>query len=221
MSYTRGISYRAVQSLTLVAVAALVGGGYMGLRALAWHHEFDFARAAAGGSIAAAAVAAVVGALYLVFGGGLRRLQPDWLSVQLGALSGALLYGAYHTAAPLVGAHADPGWRLLQGAVDGLLIGAILGLGVSFVSRQPADLSRAGCIRYAALFVAVLCAAGVALIFGGFTNGLGTWAVVPLVLALRWGMAAYDRRQPAPPPSGDDHAFDSPYSDYQDSDALQ
>jgi hypothetical protein len=194
VAYTRGISYRAVQSLTLVAVAAFVGGGYMGLRALAWHHEFDFARAAAGGGVAAAALGAVVGALYLVFGGELRRLQPDWLSLQLGALLGALLYGAYHVSTPLVGASADPGWRLLQGGVDGLLIGAILGMGVAFVSRQPTDLSRAGCIRYIALFVAVLCAAGVALIFGGITNGIGTWAILPLILALRWGVSVYDRQ---------------------------
>jgi hypothetical protein len=207
----RGISYRAVQSLTLIAVAAFIGGGYMGLRALAWHHEFDFARAAAGGGIAAAGVGAVIGLLYLVFDGGLRRLQPDWLSLQLGALLGALVYGVYHVTSPLVGASSDPGWRLLQGGLDGVLIGLILGLGVSFVSHQPAELSRAGCVRYAALFVAVLCAAGVALILGQATNGIGTWSILPLMVALRWGVGVYNSRQaPREPPPYDP---DEMYSD--------
>ena len=59
-----------------------------------------------------------------------RLLSIDWLSLQFGALLGALLYGGYNAITPLTALSIGetPAWRALQGGVDGLWIGALLGV---------------------------------------------------------------------------------------------
>lgn len=191
---------RAVQGLTLIIAAVLMMGGYLGLRALVWREEYQIAAMIQSGLVVSVAVGGLIGVLYILFGAALwRLLRVDWLSLQFGALVGALMYGIYNAIVPLTpfSANETPAWRLLQGATDGLAIGLVLGVLVLLVSGRPLRLDRAGVTRYLILFVAVVLVAwGILLVkdWARLSDALALTLVLPLLVLLRLIVGRLDRR---------------------------
>jgi hypothetical protein len=191
---------RAVQGLTMMIVAVLIVGGYLGLRALVWRQEYQIATMIQSGLVVSVVVGGLVGVLYILFGSALwRLLSIDWLSLQFGALVGALLYGIYNAIAPLTpySTGETPGWRFLQGATDGLAIGLVLGVLVMLVSGRPLRLDRAGVTRYLILFVAVVLVAWVILLikeWARLSDALSLTLILPLMVLLKLVVNRLDRR---------------------------
>lgn len=152
-----GILYRFVQALTAALVFACVVCGYLGVRAIVWRHESELPALLTSALTITGIIALVLGVVYLIFGSRSLRLltQFDWMSVQLGLVVGMLLYGIYNAITPLLPTYAreEPMARLLQGAVDGALIGVFIGAIVALISPKPTLLTRGGIVRYAALFL--------------------------------------------------------------------
>jgi hypothetical protein len=193
------IVYRITQALTGIVIAAFGGGGYLGLRAVFWRQ--NSAEAILSGALAAALLFGVPSLLYVIIPYGLRRLRPDWVSIQIGALVGAVLYGGFNAVVPVAPASFQESamTRAVQGGIDGLLIGAVTGLIIAFVGGRSIEISRAGCVRYLTLFVLVVCAFWVALLvygLGGIFSQIAFWLLLPLLLlALKWGITYVDRRR--------------------------
>lgn len=184
--------YRLVQALTLTGLAALCAAGYLGLRALVWGRTADLGPSLASGAAVGALLGFPFALIYALFGRGLRF---DWMAIQLGALLGAGLYGAYVALLPPPGAAHDPAWRAVQGAVDGTLIGALAGAGAGFLNGAPVRLNRRGFLRFGYRFILTICIAGLALIVarqgGAFTAAALAGAVILLLLA-RWVLGRGD-----------------------------
>ncbi len=178
--------YRLVQALTLTGLTALCAAGYLGLRALAWGRTADLGLSLVSGVAIGALLGLPFALLYALFGRGVRF---DWMAAQLGALLGAGLYSAYVVLLPAPGAAHDPAWRAVQGAIDGMLIGALAGAGAGFLNGAPVRLNRRGFLRFGYRFILVICIAGLALIAarlgGAFTAIALAGAIIALLLA-RW-----------------------------------
>jgi hypothetical protein len=180
--------------------AVLLVGGYLGLRAVVWRQEYQIAAMIQSGMVVSVTVGGLLGVVYILFGSALwRLLGVDWLSLQFGALVGALLYGIYNAIAPLTpySTGETPGWRLLQGATDGLAIGLVLGVLVMLVSGRPLRMDRAGVTRYLILSVAVVLMAWVILLLKDWlrlSDALSLTLVLPLLLLLKLVVNRLDRR---------------------------
>ncbi|MDX2163777.1 MAG: hypothetical protein SF162_20850 [bacterium] len=207
---------RSIQALTFVIAACLIGGGYLALRAIVWHYESEAATAASIGVISAAVVSGCVAVLYVLLGQRVFAwisIQIDWMSVQLGMIGGAMLYGAYSLFASPVGTSADAGARALQGAMDGLVLGAFYGLLTFIASGRRVRISPNGLVGYCAVFVVLLCAvqlSGAVAAWGGVFRD-AAWAVtIPAVVAFtRLGVHLFMRKPlSAPKPVEPDPAPD-------------
>ncbi|MEO8397403.1 MAG: hypothetical protein ABI700_30685 [Chloroflexota bacterium] len=191
---------RAVQAITLTVMAVFIVGGFLGLRAVIWRQDYQIAAMIQSGILVSAAVGGALGIAYLLMGSLLWRvLNLDWLSLQFGALVGALIYGGYNAIAPLspYSASEQPLWRALQGGVDGLVIGVIVGGLVMIVSGRRLHLDRAGLTRYLILYVTVILLAWLILLVEGVvqvSGAVGLIIVVPLVFVLRLAVVWLDRR---------------------------
>ncbi len=206
---------RLVQGITAMLIAVCVVSGFLGLRAVVWRQDYQVVPMLESGIVASAAVAGGIGLLYVIFGSLLWRIvRIDWLSVQFGALVGALLYGGYNVLTPLtpISLTEAPIWRALQGGIDGLWIGAVVGAVVAFVSGRPLQFDRLRLTRYLALFVVVLLIAwisllGVSLIHLPETASLA--AAVPLLLILKLIASRFEiRSYGGDPPSGEPYNYD-------------
>jgi hypothetical protein len=191
---------RVVQVLTGVVVAACAVGGFLGFRALVWRQGYQVAAMVESGIIISLGVAGVIGLIYFFLGGLLGRLMSiDWLSVQFGALLGALVYGGYNAITPLtrLSVGESPAWRALQGGVDGVWIGALLGLATLFISARALHLDRAGLTRYVILYVTVILMAWLVLWLQTslrLPEVVGYIVAVPLLAVLRLAVGVLDRR---------------------------
>ncbi len=191
---------RIVEGVTATLIALCGVSGYLGLRAVVWRQDYMVAALIQSGIVVSLIVAGGVGVVYVLFGSwAWRVLRIDWLSIQFGALVGALIYGGYNAVTPLVPASRMefPAWRALQGGVDGLLIGMITGAAVLVISARPLRFDRFGLQRYLMLFVVV------ALIGGGivlsesvfhFGDAVGVGIALPLLIVLRLVVSRLDRR---------------------------
>ncbi len=191
---------RIVEGVTITLVTLCTVSGYLGLRAVVWRQDYMVAALIQSGIVVSVIVAGGVGAIYVLLGSwAWRVLRIDWLSIQFGAVLGALIYGGYNAVAPLVPASQmeAPAWRALQGGVDGLLIGALTGAAVMIISGRPLHFDRFGLQRYLLLFVTVV-------LFGGgiilsenvihFGDAVGIAAAVPLLIVLRLVVSWLDSR---------------------------
>ena len=191
---------RGVQAITMTLVAVCVVAGYLGLRALVWRQDYQVGAMVESGIIISALVGAALGIAYVVLGSLLwRLLAVDWLSLQVGALLGALIYGGYNAATPIspFSIGEAPIWRGLQGGIDGLLIGLIIGGLVTVVSGRPLRLDRAGLMRYLLLYLTVILLAWLVLLMESavhFPDAVGLIVAAPLVIVLRLAVAWLDRR---------------------------
>ncbi|MBK8023428.1 MAG: hypothetical protein IPK19_18860 [Chloroflexi bacterium] len=196
----RGPVQRLVEALSVVAIAVCGIAGFLGLRALAWGQDHLIPSMLVSGALLSGAVIGAVGLIYVLFGNLLLRLIAiDWLSVRFGALIGAILYAIYHTLAPLTPTEAAiaPERRALQGAVDGILIGVVLGLATNFVSARGLIFTRGGLTRYVLLFFVILLTLGIIVLVDSMVRLPDTalfFVVVPAVLALRLGVGLIDHR---------------------------
>ena len=194
---------------TLIALCAV--SGYLGLRAVVWRQDYMVAALIQSGIVVSLIVAGGIGVIYVLLGSwAWRVLRIDWLSLQFGAVVGALIYGGYNAITPLVPASRmeAPAWRALQGGVDGLLIGMITGAAVLIISARPLHFDRFGLQRYLMLFVVV------ALIGGGivlsesvfhFGDAVGIGIALPLLLVLRLVVNRLDHRYA---PAYEDYGYD-------------
>ncbi len=191
---------RVIQAITLMLVAVFVASGYLGLRALVWRQTFQVEGMFQTGLVIAGAAGVMLGAAYVLLGRGLwRLLRLDWLSLQFGAILGALLYGTYNAITPLspYSAGEPPLWRALQGGTDGLLIGLVLGAVVMVASQQPLHLDRGGLLRYLILFIAVVLLAWLVLLVESalrLPDAVVLILTVPLVAVLRIAVGWLDHR---------------------------
>ena len=191
---------RAVQAISLTVMAVLIVGGYLGLRAVVWRQDYQIAALIQSGILVSAAVGGALGIAYLLMGSLLwRMLGIDWLSLQFGAVVGAMVYGGYNALAPLTifSANEEPIWRALQGGVDGLVIGVVVGAVVMIVSGRRLHLDRAGLTRYLILYVTVILLAWLILLVEGVVHvsgAVGLIVAVPLVFVLRLAVVWLDRR---------------------------
>lgn len=191
---------RGIQAVTLALIAVFVTAGYLGLRALVWRQAFQVEGMFRTGLLIAGVGGSFVGAAYVLLGRGLWRLLGlDGLGLQFGALLGALFYGGYNAITPLspYSAGETPLVRAFQGGIDGLLIGLVLGLVVTIVSRQPLHLDRGGLLRYFILFVTVVLLAWLVLLVETVVHlpdVLTLILCVPLVFVLRLAVAWLDHR---------------------------
>ncbi len=191
---------RVIQVVTAVVIAACAVGGFLGLRALLWRHEYQVVAMIESGIVVSLGIAGVIGVVYFLIGDLLGRLLGvDWLSIQFGAILGALLYGGYNAITPLTSLSLSetPAWRALQGGVDGLWIGALLGWLTLVVSARSLHLDRAGLTRYLILYVTLILLAW--LILWGesllrLPEAVGVIVAVPLVAVLRLAVGWLDRR---------------------------
>jgi hypothetical protein len=197
-----GILYRFVQSLTGILLLACLICGYLGLRAIVWRHESELPIQLASGLAISSVIGTAMGLIYLVFGvHSLRALvRFDWMSVELGLVSGMLLYGIYNAISPLLPTYAreDVIARALQGAVDGALIGAFAGALVAIIGIRPTLLTTGGITRFIVLFLLTLGLLSVAVAIStqpGIPRNLGIWTLVPLVVVARLGVGLFDRIQ--------------------------
>ncbi len=191
---------RVIQVITGIVVAACAVGGFLGLRALVWRQEYHILAMIEAGIILSLGVTGVIGVAYFLLGDLLGRLLGiDWISIQFGAVLGALLYGGYNAITPLtmLSFGETPAWRALQGGVDGLWIGALLGWLTLFVSARPLHLDRAGLTRFLILYVTLILLAWLILWVGSNTrlpDVVGAVVAVPLVGVLRLAVGWLDRR---------------------------
>lgn len=191
---------RVIRVLTGVVIAACAVGGFLGFRALVWRQAYQVVAMVESGIVISLAVAGAIGVIYFLLGGLLARLMRiDWLSVQFGAALGALMYGGYNAIAPLtpLSRGESPAWRALQGGVDGLWIGAILGLATLFISARALTLDRAGLMRYVILYVTVILMAWL-ILWAQTTIRLPEFVDLivgmPLLVVLRLAVGVLDRR---------------------------
>ncbi len=191
---------RFIQAVPLALIAICAVGGFLGLRALVWRQEYQAVAQLQSGLLVSTVVSAVVGAGYVLMGSLLwRLLKLDWLSLQFGAIVGALLYGGYNALPPLTPLSTGeiPLWRALQGGMDGLLIGVVLGALVMTISQQPLHLDRGGLVRYLILYVTLILLAWLVLLTETLLHlpqAAGAVVAVPLLIVLRFAVAWLDRR---------------------------
>lgn len=191
---------RVIQVITGIVIAACAVGGFLGLRALVWRQEYQIVAMIEAGIILSLGITGVIGAVYFLLGDLLGRLLAiDWLSIQFGAVLGALLYGGYNAITPLtiLSLGESPAWRALQGGVDGLWIGALLGTVTLVVSARPLHLDRGGVTRYLILYVTLILLAWLILWVGStvrLPDVVGVVIAVPLMGVLRLAVGWLDRR---------------------------
>ena len=191
---------RAVQAITLTIMAICIVGGFLGLRAVVWRQDYQVVAMIQSGIMLSLAVGGTLGIAYVLMGSLLWRvLGIDWLSLQFGALAGALIYGGYNAIAPLspYSAGEEPVWRALQGGFDGLVIGVIIGAVVMVVSGRRLHLDRAGLTRYLILYLTVILLAWLILLVESVVHipgAAGIIVAVPLLIVLRLVVAWMDRR---------------------------
>ncbi len=202
---------RFVEGVTATVIALCAVSGYLGLRAVVWRQDYMVAALIQSGIVVSLIIAGGIGVIYVLLGSwAWRVLRIDWLSIQFGAVVGALIYGGYNAITPLVPASRmeTPAWRALQGGVDGLLIGMITGVAVLIISARPLHFDRFGLQRYLMLFVVV------ALIGGGivlgesvfhFGDAVAISIALPLLLVLRLVVSRLDRRYA---PAYEDYGYD-------------
>lgn len=190
------IFHRLIRAITLTLLACFTSAGYFALRALAWHRSGDdIGRAAVTGAVSALVIVGGLMLFYTLVGAfGLRR-RVDWVSLQLGALVGALLYGAYSAVTMPIGAALHPTERALQGAIDGLLVGAAIGLLVMLVNRRPVQLSITGLMRFVSLFIVMLLLLWGAVMLAQFLRHDAAYLLlIPALLILRVILGLVDAR---------------------------
>lgn len=194
---------RLVEGIMATLVALCAVSGYLGLRAVVWRQDYMVAAMIQSGILASLIVAGIIGVIYVLVGSwAWRVLRIDWISIEFGAVVGALIYGGYNAVSPLVTASRmeTPAWRALQGGVDGLLIGAVVGVAVMFISARPLRFDRFGLQRYLMLFIVVVLIGGGVLIaetYVHFTDAVGIGVAVPLLIVLRLVVGRLDRRYDA------------------------
>ncbi|GEM_PF-1669829 len=191
---------RLVRALVAWGMSVCAVSGFLGLRALAWRQDHLVMSMILSGAVISLVVAGIVAILYVILGRWLMRfIALDWMGVRLGALIGAFLYGGYHALVPLTAAYAaEPiPLRMIQGGIDGAVIGAGFGLVTTFVSGRAISFDNAGLIRFAMLYGVILLVAGV-LVLVDATLRFPAVAVlilaVPPMLVLRIAVGALDRR---------------------------
>ena len=191
---------RVIQVITGVVIAVCAVGGFLGLRALVWRQEYQIVAMIESGIVVSLGIAGVIGVVYFLLGGLLGRLLGiDWLSVQFGAILGALVYGGYNAITPLtpLSIGETSVWRALQGGVDGLWIGALLGWVTLFISARRLHLDRAGLMRFLILYVTLILLAWLVLWMGSalrLPDVVGVIVALPLVMVLRLVVGWLDRR---------------------------
>lgn len=196
---TRSPWMRVIEVITSVALAVCAGGGFMALRALVWRQEHMITPMLLSGALVAGVVMLVGGAVYILFGRlMLRVFAIDWLSLRLGALIAAVVYGGYNALAPLTPAHMAESIpiRAVQGAFDGIVIGALLGVITAFVSGRRVTLDGAALARYSLLYLVLLIIAGVIVMVESIARLPDVAFVliaIPAVIAVRIAVAAIDR----------------------------
>lgn len=196
------VIYRVVQVITLMIAAVFAVSGFLGLRELAWRHDAQVNAQILSGLVVTLIGVGVPGVLYVLLGGRVLRVVPiDLIQVQMGALVGTLLYGVYNVITPLSAESArfDVGRRLLTGALDGLLIGVVIGAIVMVISARPLDFRRADLVRFGGLFIAVLGVAWFIVVFSTAINMSDALALAITLLALlllKLAVMQYDRRHP-------------------------
>lgn len=190
---TRHLLRRVVDGLSFALVSAFAVSGYLVTRSLVWGMDSQLDEPLTSGLIIGGCGGLVLGAAYVVVG---RWLRFDWLSVQLGALLGMGLYGVVAALRALLAGDAEPlRMPLMQGAVDGIFIGALVGVSVAFLSGQPVRLTPAGCGRYLLLSLAVLVVFTVVTILVQLGGGLEQIAIpVGLVLMVALGVITHRLR---------------------------
>jgi hypothetical protein len=188
-----------VQALTILPLVVCLVGGYFGLRSLVWRSEGSIAVMVQSGMVASLVVGGALAFIYVVANGLFwRLLMFDWLSIQFGALVGALLYGIYNAISPLTiySVGVPPLGRALQGGMDGLLIGMVIGALVRIVGARPLYLDRPGIIRYLVLFVGILLVAWAVLLVEGAARIPDIFGIVlafPLLFVLKIVVRRLDR----------------------------
>lgn len=191
---------RLVEALSVLAITLCGVAGFLGLRAMAWKQDHLIGQMIVSGALVSIVVMGSIGLVYVVLGRLLLRLVViDWLSVRFGALIGALLYGGYHTVAPLTSSEAAVSelQRALQGGLDGVLIGVVLGLTTGFVSGRRLSFDRFGLTRYLMLYFIILIIAGVIVVVDSLIrlpDAALFFVAIPAVIALRVGVGIIDRR---------------------------
>ncbi len=196
-----GAARRAVQAITILPLVVFLVAGYLGLRAIVWRYDSQVVPMIESALILSIGVGGVIGILYALTGKLLWRLfSIDWLSIQFGAVVGALLYGVYNAITPLTVYSASdvPLRRALQGGFDGLLIGVIIGALVMIISGRRLYFDRAGLTRYLVLFIGVVLIAWVVLMFGSWTRFpdiLGLVLAFPLLFVLKIAVRRLDGGQ--------------------------
>ncbi|MFN8529303.1 MAG: hypothetical protein U0670_11880 [Anaerolineae bacterium] len=166
---------RVVEGGTFLLLGCLTAGGYMALRAMAWHYESEAGAAALAGVNAAAIICGAIAGLYVLIGAPVFRWisrQIDWMSVELGMIVGAALYAVYSVTTSPIGTAIDPAQRALQGAMDGLIMGAGIGLVGYIAIGRKARLTFTGLIEYVVIFLIMLCALQLAQV-------IETWSGIP------------------------------------------
>ncbi len=195
-----GLPRRIVEAITLILIALFAVSGFLGLRALIWRQEYQLNAMIQSGVLITAEVGGALGVAYVLLGAGLwRLLNLDGFSLQFGAVIGALIYGGYNAVSPLtIFSSMEPTvWRALQGGIDGLAIGGLLGGLVMVVSGRPLRLDRAGLSRYLILYVTLILLAWLVLWMETLVHlpdVVGIIVAVPLVIVLRLVVAWLDRR---------------------------
>lgn len=211
------IFHRLIRAITLTLLACFTSAGYFALRALAWHRSGDdIGRAAVTGAVTALVVVGGLMLFYTLVGAfGLRR-HVDWVSLQLGALVGAVLYGAYSAITMPIGAALHPTERALQGAIDGLLVGAGIGLLVMLVNRRPVHLSLTGLTRFVVLFIVMLLLLWGAVMLAQFLRHDAAYLLlIPALLILRVMLGLLDARNIYPEASEESHYAENVSYDHE------
>lgn len=203
MEKRRSLLERLVEAVTALGIGVSAVSGFLGLRALAWGQQNLVEQMILSGATLSAVILGAAGIFYLIFGRWmLRAVGIDWLSMRFGALIGGLLYAGYHALVPLTSAEAleEPLQRAVQGGLDGLVIGALLGLVTWFVSGRRVTFDSFGLTRYFLLYLVLLLIAGVAVLVEAFfrlPDATIFVLAIPAVLALRVAVHALDRRADA------------------------
>ncbi len=192
-----GLLRRVIHGVTLALVAVCAVGGFLGLRAFVWRQDYLVVAMFQSGLVISLIAAGVIAVGYVVLGSLL--LSIDWLSVQFGALLGALLYGGYNAITPLtpLSMNETPAWRALQGGVDGVWIGALLGVATLFISARALRLGRGGLTRFLLLYVTVILMAWLILLMqqvAHLPDAVGLVIALPLLGVLRLAVGWLDRR---------------------------
>lgn len=193
-----GVARRLVQALTFLPLVVFIVAGYLGLRAVVWRYDNQVVVMIQSAVTLSLVIGGAMGILYALTGVLIWRVfNIDWLSIQLGAVVGALLYGVYNAITPLTiySAGEAPLRRALQGGFDGLLIGLVIGLLVMIISGRRLYLDRAGLTRYLILFVGIVLIAWVALMFETWTRAPDIFGIVlafPLLFVLKIAVRRLD-----------------------------